>query len=133
MKLRNKKTGGIGELIQYADFAYDKKGEFYIKINGDYEEYYNSFQQMLDAGWEVYRQPTKPLIKDEKIRKAVRAWAEAIDENDNLIVSYSMKYHYCCIYADNRGSTALIVFNKKLEIEEGSYTITELCGEEDNA
>jgi hypothetical protein len=32
--------------------------------------------------------PTEPLIKDEKIRKAVRAWAEVININqDNIKVS----------------------------------------------
>ena len=30
----------------------------------------------LSEDWEVYK-PKEPLIKDEKIRKAIRAWAEA--------------------------------------------------------
>lgn len=74
--------------------------------------------------------PTEPLIKDEKIRKAVRAWAEAIGEKDNLVVSKNMEYHDCCIYCGELGNPALIDCNKELDIDENSYTLTELCGEE---
>lgn len=71
----------------------------------------------------------EPLIKDEKIRKAVRAWAEATGEKDNLVVSKNLEYHDYCIYTGNLSNTALIDFGIDLHIKDGSYTIPELCGE----
>ena len=54
------------------------------------------------------RKEMKPLIKDEKIRKAVRAWADVIGEKDNLVVSRNMEYHDCCIYCGDLSNHALI-------------------------
>ena len=42
-----------------------------------YYEFPNSLAE-LNEEWEDYK-PKEPLIKDEKVRKAVRAWAEAND------------------------------------------------------
>lgn len=75
--------------------------------------------------------PKEPLIKDEKIRKAVRAWAEAVGEEETFIVSYNIEYHDCCIYTGNLSNTATIDFGTDLNIKEGSYTIAELCGEDE--
>lgn len=73
--------------------------------------------------------PKEPLIKDEKIRKAVRAWAEAngVDKvvlgqvnNDELVKKSPMTAFGCHIS-----------FESSLGLERGrNYTITELCGEE---
>ena len=76
-------------------------------------------------------EPAEPLIKDEKMRKAVRAWAEAVGEEETFIVSYNIEYHDCCIYTGNLSNTATIDFGTDLNIKEGSYTIAELCGEEE--
>ena len=71
MKLRNKKTGEIGKLD-----AYDENKEmFAIKSNGK-TIYYFSLADLCDD-WEDYK-PAESLIKDEKIRKAVRFKAEAL-------------------------------------------------------
>jgi hypothetical protein len=71
----------------------------------------------------------EPLIKDEKIRKAVRAWAEACGAEQ---VKYSIA---CNQYYDVRGTGFSIKFlYKPVEVwmEDGKiYTITELCGEEE--
>ena len=116
MKLRNKKTGEIREdsdlgkmLSRYQMSSYDSISE-------------------LCEEWEDYK-PAEPLIKDEKIRKAVRAMAD--------ITGVSMLYY---AYYEDTGMVELSDMNgqiltfksKKLSVEElDSYTIAELCGEEE--
>lgn len=87
---------------------------------------------MIRRAWKE-REPKEPLIKDEKIRKAVRAWAEA-DDLDNFRVQ-NQHFNECKIigYTAGINKASFIGFqttiahadNKKL------YTITELCGEEE--
>jgi hypothetical protein len=70
--------------------------------------------------WENYT-PKEPLIKDEKIRKAVRAWAEACDIGK------------CAYDGDGEFFTRWHVVGLDCsgeELGEGTYTIAELCGEE---
>lgn len=72
----------------------------------------------------------EPLIKDEKIRKAVRAVA-------NITGVSMLFYEY---YEDNEmvqlsdmNGQILAFKSKKLSVKDfDSYTITELCGEEEN-
>lgn len=68
----------------------------------------------------------EPLIKDEKIRKAVRAWAEA-----NGIGGCICKEEIHCItFETERGM--FISFEDADPIPpEGNYTIEELCGEDE--
>ena len=117
MKLRNKKTG---EVIILIDHIFDN---------------YSSLAE-LNEDWEDY-QPAEPLIKDKKIRKAVRAWAEANRIKED---SYKDSYEDRMLEFD-RGEHRLkwietsIEFNEAecLEgLEDGEkYTIAELCGEEE--
>lgn len=63
-----------------------------------------------------------PLIEDEKIRKAVRAWAEACDIE---------KCHY-----DGDGDFAtrwhgIKLDGSQIELDDGHYSIAELCGDEE--
>lgn len=80
--------------------------------------------------WEEF-EPAEPLIKDPKIRKAVRAWAEALGRIKTFVVSYNVEYHDCCIYTSGLSDTAMIDLGIDLNLREGCYTITELCGEDD--
>jgi hypothetical protein len=76
----------------------------------------------LNKEWEDYR-PKEPLIKDENIRKIIRAWA---DENDTTVVEYKLFKNE---FVD--GYLNIIGFNRKFnELCDKSYTIDELCGEE---
>lgn len=73
-----------------------------------------------------------PLIKDKKIRKAVRAWAEA---NDIKYVAFD-HYDDENIYFIDRDYEPQIWFPNKSVLrnwlEDGAiYAIDELCGEED--
>lgn len=71
-----------------------------------------------------YHPEQEPLIKDEKIRKAVRAWAELcgidrcyFEHNDG---SFASKWYGISLPTSKHGE----------DIESGTYTIAELCGEE---
>lgn len=125
MKLRNKKTGEIIDLEQWRFEYY--KGSGCIAITNDKnqnEEFdYGTFADMKDE-WEDYK-PAEPLIKDEKIRKAVRAWAELsgvdkchFEHNDG---SFASKWYGISLPTSKYGE----------DIESGFYTIAELCGEEE--
>lgn len=128
MKLHNKDTGEDGRLMMCHD---GDDYPLYIKI-GEIRIYYHSFAEMVEAGWECSIEPAEPLIKDEKIRKAVRAWAEA-DDLDNFRLQ-NERFNCCKIigYTAGINKASFISFqttiahadNKKL------YTIAELCGEE---
>ena len=125
MKLRNKKTGEIRELIVREDDAklYDDSGVFY-KMVGSLAE--------LNEEWEDY-EPKEPLIKDEKIRKAVRAWAEA---NDIIKAFIVMNEHMnWTVYGDDivRNRFSMEFFGRVVSEnnETAQYSITELCGEEE--
>lgn len=83
MKLRNKKTGEIGKLHCDMNVSPAKYGVFEdTDIRGNYWEY-DSLAE-LNEEWEDYM-PKEPLIKDEKVSKAIRAWAEA---NEIVTVEY---------------------------------------------
>jgi len=128
MKLRNKHTGRIGNSMGSMQSKF-------ISICVDYcdgsprEYIYDSIAE-LNEEWEDY-EPVEPLIKDEKIRKTVRAWAEAVGRTKTFVVSYNVEYHDCCIYTSGLSDTAMIDLGTDLNVREGCYSITELCGEEE--
>lgn len=87
---------------------------------------YDTVEDLMDdyAAYEKYEPPKEPLIKDEKIRKAVRAWAEVngAKELKYIVDENSLQDIF-------RNS---ISFNRVLDLKDGyTYTITELCGEEE--
>lgn len=123
MKLRNKKTG---EIIDSACI-----GVFKHQSSGDCERVdteARSLSKFLEQ-WEDYK-PAEPLIEDEKIRKAVRAWAEACGAKQ---IKYSVAPNQ--YYDADMGTGFSIKFlTKPVEVylEDGkTYTIAELCGEEE--
>ena len=144
MKFRNKKTGEVFDALirekggagSYSLIVCDIKSYEQSKSTLDATHFvldeYGTLAE-LNADWEDY-EPKEPLIKDEKIRKAVRAWAEA-----NVI--NSEHYHNTDIKFDAtehrlQWIQTAIEFNDitGLEnLEDGEkYTIDELCGEEEN-
>lgn len=126
MKLRNKKTGEIGNLISGVNL------KEYQVASDDYRllAEYDSLAE-LNEEWEDYK-PVEPLIKDEKIRKAVRAWAETVDRKDLLVIKFGGRLEISdgsphLIYINFRADEATL---KSLE-DRTYYTIEELCGEEE--
>ena len=124
MNLRNKKTGEIGKLHCDMNVSPAKYGVFEdADIRGHYWEY-DSLAE-LNADWEDYV-PKEPLIKDEKIRKVVRAWAEANDITEINVSSNGYELwggidDWCIHFGGNP-------FN---DIKPLKYTIDELCGEDE--
>ena len=74
--------------------------------------------------------PTEPLIKDEKIRKAVRAWAEAGGLEHFTVVN---EHFNCCkIMGRKYNRVSKIEFLTTIpDATHRTYTIDELCGEEE--
>ena len=122
MKLKNKNTGEIVELklIQVND-----------KYLEDHEvDLLNGEKLTLKSLADSFDDVKEPLIKDEKISKAVRAWAEA---NGVGVVLYKEdNYRF---YADDTEVGSMIEFEDMPEYiglrHEHRYTIDELCGEEE--
>lgn len=118
MRLRNKKTGQEGNFIINKDH--------FECVDLDCVPLYSSLSELINE-WEDYK-PSEPLIKDEKIRKAVRAWAEAnnfLDEIEVHSITTGTRFsvgHYDIEF--------LGYFIYDLEANK-TYTIDELCGEEE--
>lgn len=123
MKLRNKITKEICD-------AEMREDGIYIKANwSDEEKWFCYDLETLARGWEYYVEPKEPLIKDEKIRKAVRAWAEANEietvEYDEYWVSFRRDDKTISFKDEDRCLGFHGLENSR------DYTIDELCGEEE--
>ena len=121
MKLRNKKTGEIVERSSIVTLRYKISSSSSSLVEA---EEFGSIEQ-LNEEWEDYK-PAEPLIKDPKIRKAVRAWAEV----NNLTQVFCNIPH---LIEGNMGK-ARMRFEKAVfeNLQMGKdYAIEELCGEEE--
>ena len=118
MKLRNKKTGEVKKMW---------KDNICLSFSDCNKVYYSLAE--LNQEWEDYK-PAEPLIKDEKIRKAVRAWAEANEisqaQFDRYISGFSAS-------DDEHNILSMISFDGFvfMFVDGKIYTIDELCGEEE--
>lgn len=127
MKLRNIITNEICD-------AEMREDGIYIKANwSDEEKWFCYDLETLARGWEYYVDPKEPLIKDEKVRKAIRAWAEANAINSGNYYNTDIKFNV----TEHRLQwiQTAIEFNDITgldNLEDGeTYTIAELCGEEE--
>ena len=127
MKLRNKITKEICD-------AEAREDGIYIKNNwGNGEEWHKYGLGCLGDNWEYYVEPKEPLIKDEKSRKAVRAWAEANVINSghyhNTDIKFNATEHRLQWIQTSIEFNDIMGFDN---LEDGeTYTIDELCGEEE--
>ena len=127
MRLRNKKTGEIVEPLSSGPIDL----YFYLNKYEENEVDRKTYQSLSDLNdeWEDYT-PKEPLIKDEKIRKAVRAWAEANEisqaQFDRYISGFSAS-------DDDHNLLSMISFDGFvfMFVDGEYYTIDELCGEEE--
>lgn len=136
MKLRNKKTGDIVNAMFYAPMANYDLILWKDKLDPSCHEIrlgnYKALAE-LNEEWEDYN-PAEPLIKDEKIRKAVREWAEA----NNLSGASTYKtwsdahYWYIRAFDDSEKAIDLDIWGElpRELVDCKYYTIAELCGEE---
>ena len=119
MKLRNKKTGGLANILVEQDF-------FRVYTDAGWADY-NSLAE-LNADWEDYT-PKEPLIEDEKIRKAFRAWAETLGDHGDTYKYDAERFSFNSHIADST-----IEFAKTADIkceDRQLYTLEELCGSDD--
>lgn len=132
MKLQGKKTGTFANFIGYIEddlTAVDSltgNTMLTVRYKDSGANCYKDYRTIAEFNedWEDYK-PQEPLIKDEKIRKAVRAWAEA---NDVKWVKYSYDGNSIW-YGDNEIGFKYLE-PLALELNE-LYGIAELCGEEE--
>lgn len=127
MKLRNKKTGEIIDTSEWTLFCDCSAISIENDEDGDKEFRYNSLAE-FNGEWEDYK-PKEPLIKDEKIRKCVRLWAEINEFKGNLMYS---KFDDCCSFYEADSQKELLFMNRECSNLKHAvkYTIAELCGEE---
>lgn len=115
----NKENGKIASvLVMYLDDDGHMQTDSYDKVEDLLEDY------------GAYK-PAEPLIKDEKVRKVVRAWAEA--SGITKVLSYGDIF-----WIGFRSINTESVWKFECFYEDGSelkldkeYTIAELCGEEE--
>lgn len=124
MKLRNKKTGEIIDGC-FVVCKYDDGARFSVKD----KPVFDSFAE-LNEDWEDYT-PQEPLIKDEKIRKAVRAWASCNLLNNDDKVYITKPTFDCKILSLGHGMLDFDVYYDDESLCNKHYTIAELCGEEE--
>ena len=132
MKLRIKDTGEIDDF----SIDTDDEGRTVVqrvhskKIPCEYVWYFDSLEE-LNETFEDYT-PQEPLIKDEKIRKALWVWA---DENRIKKVGFKLdKGNTLCACYFYDESCEVCEFGLKFYLPidaDKIYTITELCGEEE--
>lgn len=114
MKLRNKKTGEVTEGVVWLETRFHKE-PWHCESISDLVEH-----------WEDYK-PAEPLIKDEEIRKTIKAWARVNDAKEVVFDEYWHSFRsgdiaigFCFSFTD----FDWLEDNK-------TYTIDELCGEEE--
>ena len=122
MKLINKKTGKIVELklVQVNDkYIEDHEVDF---LNGE--------KLTLKSLADSFNDVNEPLIKDEKIRNAVRAWAEANEISQAQFDRYTSGFSAS---DDGHNLLSMISFDGFvfMFVDGKYYTIDELCGEEE--
>ena len=122
MKLRNKKTDEIVDGFITTIHWRDK-----LRVSHRGGQPYADYDSLaeLNEVWEDY-EIAEPLIKDEKIRKAVRAWAMA-----NRIGGCICKEEIHCITFETERGMFISFENADTIPPEGNFTIAELCGEEE--
>lgn len=144
MRLRNKKTGKVYTLSDNLFIEYTQGGRIELRViipGGNMSYYYDSLAE-LNEDWEDYK-PAEPIIKDKKVRKAVRAWAkvnkierlgiqkietEARGLEDSWFAITGQDSNNCLWTIEIHASYSETV---RKNYKGGAVSITELCGEEE--
>ena len=101
-------------------YTYDVENHRYISIA--------QADGIIDTmNYEQDSKPTEPLIKDEKVRKAVRAWAESLRLQEVYCASNGYEIYGGIDEWVIQFEGEPFPFADKNKI----YTIAELCGEEE--
>ena len=122
MKLRNKMTGKVMGMSMAGDIVWV----------GNYR--YKSLAE-INEEWEDYNRPKEPLIEDENARNAVYSWASSlqIHQVKCTIIARGLGAEITTFKACELHSAPKIEFAiLDADVANGeTYTIAELCGEEE--
>lgn len=119
MKLRNKKTGEVVDLSIFGISLSIRKTE--------QPRAYHSLAD-LNAEWEDY-EPVEPRIKDERIRKTVRAWAEINSIEEVIYAERTDKSLFVLTdMGDDDTNIEFVGWVPTLK-DGGDYSIAALCGD----
>lgn len=121
MKLRNKKTGGLANCEPIE-----------VRTDAGFHDYYSLAE--LNEGWEDY-EPKEPLIDDEDARDAVYSWASKlqIHQVKCKIGMRGLGVVVTTFQACSLNSAPIIEFTSLYAnvVHGGTYTVDELCGDEE--
>ena len=125
MKLRNKKTGEVVVEINKIGLVWNKFG-----MPAEIGQY-DSLAE-LNAEWEDYK-PAEPRIEDEKVQKAIRTFCEVTQEKKRILVIKQFGRGSAEFSIGGRYAIRLPLSYESMDaLEDGrNYTLTELCGEEE--
>lgn len=123
---------GLGDEGGYIGPSHDDKFRMMVNYDAGFACTEVSDVKYCPFCGEELKLPAEPLIKDEKIRKAVRAWAKA---NNIQVASFYASPHHWYLRAFNDGEQGIDFWlrwedNPEL-IENKRYNIDDLCGEEE--
>lgn len=116
MKIRNKKTGEIITLKSEGELAL-------LEL----------IKNSLPNGLNVWEEVKEPLIKDEKVQKAIRVFCEVTQEKKRIFVIKQFGRGSAEFSVGGRYAIRLPLSYESMDaLEDGrNYTLTELCGEEE--
>lgn len=128
MKVKNRAIGSVCELVAHGAGKYIT--EFAVESeDGSEIATYSTIEELLEY-WETYK-PAEPLIKDEQIRKAVRAWAEAFNVDVAYLAPIGDGSKFVELFNEDSDGFERIAIPAENIKQEQCYTIAELCGEEE--
>lgn len=81
--------------------------------------------------YEPDSEPKEPLIKDEKIRKAVKAWAESFNVDVAYLAPIGDGSKFVELFNEDSDGFERIAIPAENIKQEQCYTLAELCGEEE--
>ena len=133
MKLSNKKTRDIytlGKNLYINTLENGKIEVVRILSDGKLREYYETIAKFF----ENYEDVEEPIIKDEKIRKFLRAWADMNGVSDIIVFDKSNSPYITdgqVVFAENAGSLRVYFRTDEQFDTNRIYTVNELCGDDE--
>ena len=133
MKLLNKKTRDLytlGKNLYINTLENGKIEVVRILSAGKLIEYYETIAKFF----ENYEDVKEPIIKDKKIRKFLRVWAEMNGVRDIIVFDQSNNSYIPAgqvVFAENAGSLRVYFRTEEQFDTDRIYTVNELCGDDE--
>ena len=130
MRLRNKKTGGIFDVAFHSSYN-DGKIAIGVEVDSDqrYPKCNFSDYESLEEFCENWEDVKETLIKDEKVRRVFREWADLIGA-ERFRVEHLCKYGRTIITSTDISANPSIELPGYIGEDLKTYTKIELVGEE---